>query len=149
MINEDKQVQRFLKVYKEKLPAIDPAWRDEVQQVAADMHEHLFEEQVTISRLKEKHHIHRKSFPVWFKRALVFYPREYLIHHRIEAGKLLLKEAEASVTEIALAVGFSSLSSFCNTFKNREGISPTQWRERNIRTETKLRINLRRFLRRA
>jgi len=102
---------------------------------------------VTISWLKEKRHIHGKSFPVWFKHELGFYPRKYLIHHRIEAGKLLLIETEASGTEIALAVGFTSLSSFCNTFKNRKGISPTQWWERNIKTETKLRINLRRFLR--
>jgi len=41
----------------------------------------------------------------------------------------MLKQTEATVTDIAIEAGFSGLASFTNTFKNHEGLSPSEWRE--------------------
>ncbi|MBQ6321932.1 MAG: AraC family transcriptional regulator [Lachnospiraceae bacterium] len=58
-----------------------------------------------------------------------FTPHQYIIAARINFAKYLLTTGEGSVKEIAFLSGFSSESSFCSTFRKREGITPSQFRE--------------------
>lgn len=88
------------------------------------------EPKLTISWIKQRCHINSKTFSARFKRSTGYYPSEYIMHHRLEVAKKMLKETEASVTEIAIEAGFSSLASFANTFKNHVGLSPSEWREK-------------------
>ena len=57
-------------------------------------------------------------------------PHEYLTKIRIEKAKAYLREGNYSVEEIAYSVGFSSLQRFCEAFKKRTGLPPTQYRKR-------------------
>ncbi|MBQ0049944.1 MAG: helix-turn-helix transcriptional regulator [Bacteroidales bacterium] len=47
---------------------------------------------------------------------------------RIENAKLLLKDEQWSLEDIAMKSGFSNASAFCRTFKRYTGETPTQWR---------------------
>jgi len=102
----------------------------DVQRAVSFIHRHLFSEpKLTISWIKQHCHINSQSFSARFKRSTGYYPSEYIIHHRLEVAKKMLKETEISVTDIAIEAGFSSLASFANTFKNHEDVSPSEWRE--------------------
>ena len=57
-------------------------------------------------------------------------PAEYVRRLRLEkAAILLVNDASAPVTQIALACGFSTSALFCRLFKARFGMTPTAWRE--------------------
>lgn len=47
---------------------------------------------------------------------------------RLETAARLLAEDEASVTEVALAVGYENLSYFAKRFRDRYGTTPSRWR---------------------
>jgi AraC-like DNA-binding protein len=57
-------------------------------------------------------------------------PIRYLTRRRIERAQDLLRAANLTVTEICMAVGFSSLGSFSTRFSALVGESPTQYRDR-------------------
>lgn len=55
-------------------------------------------------------------------------PGQYLTALRIDAAKRLLLSGRDPVIDIATAVGFDSLSSFCRRFRNSVGVPPAQLR---------------------
>ena len=58
-------------------------------------------------------------------------PHAYLMTRRIERAKALLRLGELSVTDVCVAVGFSSLGSFSARFTELVGESPTVYRARD------------------
>src|SRR5687767_15142036 len=60
-------------------------------------------------------------------------PHQYRLQARLERAKQLLAGGEHSVTEVCMAVGFSSLGSFSDLFTRRVGIAPREYR-RQVRT---------------
>ncbi len=58
-------------------------------------------------------------------------PHAYLMTRRIERAKVLLRLREMSVTDVCVAVGFSSLGSFSARFTELTGESPTAYRARD------------------
>ncbi|WP_174876178.1 helix-turn-helix domain-containing protein [Acrocarpospora corrugata] len=55
-------------------------------------------------------------------------PHRYLQRRRIERAMALLRETATPVTEVALEVGFESLSTFIRTFRSIVGSSPSEFR---------------------
>ncbi|MEO6062548.1 MAG: AraC family transcriptional regulator [Thermoflexales bacterium] len=55
-------------------------------------------------------------------------PHRYLQRRRVERSMFLLREGERSVTDICLAVGFTSLGTFSRTFREIVGQSPLAYR---------------------
>ena len=53
---------------------------------------------------------------------------DYLIGQRIKATEVLLTNADLSITDIALQAGFSSISTFNRTFKQKKGCTPGEYR---------------------
>jgi len=62
-------------------------------------------------------------------------PHRYLQRRRVERAMFLLRETEASVSEICLDVGFTSLGTFSRTFRDIVGEPPTtyRWRAKDLR----------------
>ena len=54
--------------------------------------------------------------------------QDYVLRMRIAMAKQLLLQPENKVTEIALAVGYESVSYFCVVFKQCTGLTPTEYR---------------------
>lgn len=67
-----------------------------------------------------------------FKAAYGETPGQYLSRRRIERAEELLRTADLAVTEICGLVGFSSLGTFCATFKRQTGMTPTAYRDRHL-----------------
>lgn len=53
---------------------------------------------------------------------------DYLIGQRIKATEVLLTRDDLSITDIALQSGFSSISTFNRTFKQKKGCTPGEYR---------------------
>ena len=58
-------------------------------------------------------------------------PKAYLTRRRIERAQDLLRGANLTVTEVCLAVGFTSLGTFSRRFTELVGISPTEYRTKH------------------
>lgn len=67
-----------------------------------------------------------------FKAAYDETPGHYLTHRRIERAEEMLRSADLSVTEICHLVGFSSLGTFSARFKDRTGLTPSEYRTMHV-----------------
>ena len=57
-------------------------------------------------------------------------PIEYLTRCRLEKARMLLREVEDPVQDVAVACGFGGGSYFAEAFRARYGISPTEYRKK-------------------
>jgi AraC-like DNA-binding protein len=71
----------------------------------------------------------RMHFAARFRAAVGCKPREYILRHRIQRSKELLRNCEMPIVEIALTVGFQSQSHFTTTFRRFAGVTPSRWRD--------------------
>jgi AraC-like DNA-binding protein len=74
----------------------------------------------------------RFHFARAFRRAYGESPRAYLTRRRIERAKALLRSANLTVTEICFAVGFESVGSFGNRFRQLVGQTPSAYRVASV-----------------
>ena len=58
-------------------------------------------------------------------------PKQYILELRIQRAKQLLCETPYTVTAISELCGFSSPYHFCRVFRQRTGMSPTQYADQN------------------
>ena len=58
-------------------------------------------------------------------------PRQYILDARLSAAKQRLTDTNMQVTEISEACGFSSVYHFCRAFKEKVGMTPTQYARQN------------------
>ncbi|GAB4496945.1 MAG: substrate-binding domain-containing protein [Anaerolineales bacterium] len=63
-----------------------------------------------------------------FRRELNTTPIKYLQRYRVHQAKILLKDTASSITEIALAVGFTDSGYFSRVFHRETGFSPEGYR---------------------
>lgn len=87
-----------------------------------------FKDSLSLELLSEKAGLSPYHFTRVFTRETGYTPHQHLIITRISAAKFLLHSSVAPIKEIAFNTGFNSESSFCNTFKKWENITPSQYR---------------------
>ncbi len=63
-------------------------------------------------------------------------PVAFLIEHRLAKARYSLMTSNISITDIALSCGFNDASYFTRAFRQRYGVSPIQFREQNITSDT-------------
>ena len=57
-------------------------------------------------------------------------PHRYLQRRRVQRAMVLLRDTDDSVTDVCVAVGFTSLGTFSRTFRAVVGESPSAYRRR-------------------
>jgi AraC family transcriptional regulator len=63
-----------------------------------------------------------------FKASMGVTPHQYVLEHRVEAAKRLLRTTPMALAEVALAVGFASQSHLTGQFQSRVGATPAAYR---------------------
>jgi AraC family transcriptional regulator len=85
-------------------------------------------EHIPLSKLAELAQLSRYHFCRAFKHSFGMPPHRFQLSRRIDQAKVLLSEANTSVTDIALEVGFSDTSAFTAAFRKLAGRTPTEYR---------------------
>jgi AraC-like DNA-binding protein len=74
-------------------------------------------------------------------RAVGATPRQLLCNMRLQAAALLLQDPAMRVKEIQARVGIADASHFCRDFRDRFGVSPTEYRyQQGRRTDSADRV---------
>ena len=88
------------------------------------------EEPLSISAVARASSLTRFHFIRVFKAVFGETPHQYRLRAQIEKAKHLLILTDSSITDICMAVGFSSHGSFSTLFRRRVGMSPSEFQHR-------------------
>jgi AraC-like DNA-binding protein len=100
---------------------------------ARDAMDRTYAEPLDVAALAAIAHASPAHFIRTFRAAFGETPHRYLQRRRVERAMARLRESTASVTDICMAVGFTSLGTFSRTFRDVVGCSPSQYRARHAR----------------
>lgn len=101
----------------------------QIKKVTAYMREHLGEP-IGLDELAGLAGLSRFHFCTAFRKATGRTPHDWLVALRVERARHLLADSELRITDIALAVGYETPSSFAASFRKVVGITPTDYRRR-------------------
>ena len=93
-----------------------------------------FEKKITMQNIAQTLYLSPEYLTRQFSDRYQISPKEYLIEKRIESAKKLLRECTANIMEISNSVGYSDPLYFSRLFKNKTGLSPTEYRRTHVET---------------
>jgi len=93
---------------------------------------HLADPDCTVEQLAEEIGLTRRSLARKTKKHLGQTPSQLIRTMRLERGARLLSETTETVSQIAYAVGFNSLSYFSRSFRSHFGVPPSTYREEKM-----------------
>jgi AraC family transcriptional regulator len=91
--------------------------------IDSNLHRTIHIQDLSAVARRSKAHFSRK-----FKRAVGESPHAYVVRRRVERAGHLMMTSTASLSEIALSVGFSDQAHLCRLFRQAFGQSPASWR---------------------
>ncbi len=103
--------------------------KKEFESVCSYIEKHLAEE-LTLERIAHDNSMSVSKLKVLFRSEYGNGAIAYIIDKKLEIAKRLLREEDLDVTETAERLGFSSVHYFSRLFKQKTGISPTEWKSR-------------------
>lgn len=95
---------------------------------ARDRMDRRYAQPLDVTELAAVAYMTRAHFIREFKRVFGETPYRYLQRRRVERAMFLLRHGDTSVTDVCMAVGFSSLGTFSRTFTQIVGRSPSAYR---------------------
>jgi AraC-like DNA-binding protein len=98
---------------------------------ARDLMDREFDRPLDVAAIAEEAMMSPAHFSRRFRATYGETPNAYLMTRRMERAKALLRVGELSVTEVCMAVGWSSLGSFSARFTRLVGETPTAYRARD------------------
>ena len=101
----------------------------QVRKVTAYMRAHI-DEPIGLDDLAALAGLSRFHFCTAFRQATGSTPHNWLVNLRIERARFLLSRPGLPVTEVALAVGYETPSSFAAAFRRVTGTTPSLFRQR-------------------
>ncbi|GEM44595.1 AraC family transcriptional regulator [Deinococcus cellulosilyticus] len=94
---------------------------------------HHLDQPWTLNSMAEHCHLGRSQFSHYCLSITNMTPIDYLNHQRLNLARQLLdSQPELSITEISNRCGFNSSQYFANSFKAREGCTPSEYRKRRF-----------------
>ncbi len=98
---------------------------------ARDAMDRAYDQPLDVAALAQIACVSEAHFIRTFRTTFGETPHRYLQRRRVERSMFLLRESDRSVTDICLAVGFTSLGTFSRTFREIIGQSPLAYRRRS------------------
>lgn len=86
------------------------------------------EKDLSLEQLAQRARLSPYHFLRQFRSVVGMTPHEYLIACRLNIAKFYLVTSSVSVKEIAFSCGFSCVSNFCTCFKQKIGMTPSEYR---------------------
>jgi AraC-like DNA-binding protein len=98
----------------------------------SEIMESNFRYNLSIENYAELCHKSLSSFKREFHKQYKESPGKWLLNKRLEYSSVLLKNDNMNVSQIVFECGFEDLSHFSRAFKNKFGVSPTQFRNQTV-----------------
>ena len=97
---------------------------------ARDAMDSAYAEPLDVPTLARIAHVSEAHFIRTFRATFGETPNRYLQRRRVERAMFLLRSTDHSVTDVCMAVGFSSLGTFSRVFRDVVGEPPSAYRRR-------------------
>jgi transcriptional regulator GlxA family with amidase domain len=97
---------------------------------ARDAMDSAYAEPLDVPTLARIAHVSEAHFIRTFRATFGETPNRYLQRRRVERAMFLLRSTDLSVTDVCMAVGFSSLGTFSRVFRDVVGEPPSAYRRR-------------------
>jgi transcriptional regulator GlxA family with amidase domain len=97
---------------------------------ARDAMDRAYAEPLDVPTLAQIAHVSQAHFIRTFRATFGETPHRYLQRRRVERAMFLLRTTDRNVTDVCMAVGFSSLGTFSRVFREVVGESPSEHRRR-------------------
>lgn len=91
--------------------------------------EQHFAEPVSLKVLADSAHVSKSECLRCFKASLKTTPYQYLTEYRLSKAAEILRNTDMSIGEVAMRVGFSQSSHFGKCFREKTGVSPSEYRK--------------------
>ena len=88
-----------------------------------------FPDSLTLSDIAERFHLNPSYFSKRFKTVIGTGFKEYINNLRITKSEKMLLETNKNITEIAFECGFENSNYYGDAFKQKNGVSPTEYRK--------------------
>ena len=102
--------------------------KDLFDRIIEYIHEH-YSDTINVSELADMYEVNTNRMYYIFSKYASMGPGDYLIAYRLNRAKELLLTTEASVNDVAKAVGYEDPLYFSRIFKKKTGFSPTAARK--------------------
>lgn len=106
------------------VPTAEDKW---VQKAISCVESHMSEDGYTVEQLSSELCMSRMTFYRKIQSATGHTPTEFIRTIRLRRAAELLRQSDCTITEIAYATGFSSVSYFSRCFRTMFGMPPTQF----------------------
>ena len=94
-----------------------------------DYIEKHYDEKITLKELAAKFYIHPVYLGQLFKNTYGVYFKDFLLDLRMRKAKVILRQTDLRIAQVAEQVGFASTDYFVNRFEKNEGITPASFRK--------------------
>lgn len=136
---DDSRVQelmeRILNALREKTPSPVPGTKDVFEQIT-DYIEANYSHSIFLGDVADLVHMNRTYVSELFTRNAGMSFPQYKAQVRIRHACEMIEQGGQSMTDIAFAAGFESLSRFSRVFSQIKGMSPQQYRHQLKQTQT-------------
>lgn len=105
--------------------------QERVQNMLTFIHAH-YGEKLTLNDIATAASVSTRECIRCFRKTIRQTPLEYVMEYRLNMAKQLLDDTAMSITEVSYHCGFSSNAYFGKIFREKCGMTPLQYRNRNI-----------------
>jgi Response regulator containing CheY-like receiver domain and AraC-type DNA-binding domain len=131
-----RQLNAFIGEAEQLIEAKEQTTNPNMQLLLDYIHAH-FTEPLTLTEVAKVFHFNPSYLSTFFASHNPEGFNEYLNKIRVEKASELLRDGEASISEISGMVGYSDHSYFTKVFKKRTGLSPSQYRIQQLQQQRK------------
>jgi AraC-like DNA-binding protein/DNA-binding GntR family transcriptional regulator len=104
-----------------------------VRRVTELVHEKI-EDELSLDEMAESAGLSTGYFSQMFRKSTGETPHHFLLRHRIERAKDMLRDPDTRVLDVAVAGGFKTQQHFARVFRKMCGASPTEYRQECLGT---------------
>jgi AraC family transcriptional regulator len=87
------------------------------------------DDDLTLCAMAQSVELSTAHFSRMFRKSTGETPHQFLLRHRVERAKEMLRSADARVMDVAVACGFKTQQHFAQIFRRVSGASPTEYRQ--------------------
>jgi len=91
------------------------------------------DDDLSLEEMAELAEISKAHFRQMFRKSTGQSPHQFVLRHRVERAKAMLRVAQTRVLDVAVACGFKSQQHFARGFRRVCGTSPTEYRQEFLR----------------